>query len=140
MENGPFQVWATNTFQLNVTGQNRSMETTQLGSATPITGAQVRTQYQNNWTSTNGISFRTNPGVARTQGLLQLNNKAASALSADYPARSADPPIIIFFFSFNAVRIFSEDFLVASVSKFLIAFCFSILKISEKFLEKILSI
>ena len=56
------------------------------------------------------------------------------------PARSADPPIIIFFFSFNAVRIFSEDFLVANVSKFLIAFCFSFLKISEKFIEKILSI
>ena len=86
-----FQAWATGTFQLNVTGQNRSMETTQAGSATPITGAQVRTQYQNNWTSTNGISFRTNPGVARTNGLAQLNDKANSALSADYPARSADP-------------------------------------------------
>ena len=79
-----FQVWAVGTAIGNPTGTGESM-------LSAVTGAQARTWYQNNWTSTNGIGSVTNPQAARTNGLTQLNNKAGSALAADYPARSADP-------------------------------------------------
>ena len=79
-----FLAWATNSAQANPTGTGESM----LGA---VTGAQARTWFQNNWTSTNGIGGMTNAQLARTNGLAQLNNKAGSAYSADYPARSADP-------------------------------------------------
>ena len=79
-----FRVWATGSAQGNPTGTGESM----LGA---VTGAQAATWYVNNWTNTNGIANATNAQVARNSGITQLNNKAGSNLSADYPARSTDP-------------------------------------------------
>ena len=54
--------------------------------------------------------------------------------------KSAEPPIMASFFSTKLLIIFSEDFLVAIGSRFLIIFCFSISKIFLKSCEKVSSI
>tara|TARA_R110002012_G_scaffold72117_2_gene184540 strand:+ start:8672 stop:15175 length:6504 start_codon:yes stop_codon:yes gene_type:complete len=79
-----FRVWATGSFQGNPTGTGESM----LGA---VTGAQAATWFVNNWTNQNGIAGATNAQVARDSGITQLNDKANSNLSANYPARSTDP-------------------------------------------------
>ena len=56
------------------------------------------------------------------------------------PDRSAEPPIILLFVSVKIVNTFSEDFLVAVVSGFLIIFCFSVSKFFLNSLEKVFSI
>ena len=55
-----------------------------------VTGAQARAAYVANWTGQNGIAGQTNPQASRTNGIVQLDNKAGSSLSANYPARSSD--------------------------------------------------
>ena len=90
-----FRVWANDSFQGNPTGTGESM----LGA---VTGAQAATWYVDNWTNTNGIGGTTNGQEARDSGILQLNNKAGSNLSANYPARSADP-------NFRQVLIIATD-------------------------------
>ena len=52
------------------------------------------------------------------------------------PVRSAEPPIRVVFFSAKAVKIFSEDFLVAIVSELLIIFCFSVSRVFLNSFEK----
>ena len=76
-----FQVWGTFSAIGDPTGTSESM-------LNAVTGAQARLWYFNNWVSVGGT---TNPQVARTNGLVQLNDKSNSALAADYPTRSASP-------------------------------------------------
>ena len=79
-----FRAWATSSLQGDPTLTGESM-------LSAVTGSQAATWMVDNWTNTPPLGSATNAQVARNTGIAQLDDKAGSALSASYPARSADP-------------------------------------------------